>query len=82
MTDEQRALVEQALQRRRSLRGVVGSAGGEGMSGPVSAAPTLTLSDEQRGAIAYQLTKRLVIDMPTARAIIDSAVLAAAPSVE
>lgn len=31
------------------------------------------LTDQQRGSIAYQLTKRLVIDMPTARAVVDAA---------
>ncbi len=30
-------------------------------------------TDARRGEIAYQLTKRLVIDMPTARAAVDSA---------
>ena len=33
----------------------------------------ISLSDQQRGAIAYQLTRRLVIDMPTARAAVDAA---------
>ena len=32
------------------------------------------LTDAQRGEIAYQLTKRLVIDMPTARAAVDAAI--------
>ena len=32
-----------------------------------------TLDDRQRGAMAYELTKRLVIDMPTARAVVESA---------
>lgn len=31
------------------------------------------VSDAMRGEIAYQLTKRLVIDMPTARAGVDAA---------
>ena len=31
------------------------------------------MNEQQRGAIAYELTKRLVIDMPTARAAIDAA---------
>ena len=31
------------------------------------------MNEQQRGAIAYELTKRLVIDMPTARAAVDAA---------
>lgn len=31
------------------------------------------LTEKDRGEIAYQLTKRLVIDMPTARAAVDAA---------
>ena len=38
---------------------------------PVTAPATLT--EHGRGAIAYELTKRLVIDMPTARAAVDAA---------
>ena len=29
------------------------------------------MTNEQRGALAYELTKRIIIDMPTARAAID-----------
>lgn len=35
------------------------------------------VTDKQRGEIAYALTKRLVIDMPTARAAVDEALTAA-----
>jgi hypothetical protein len=31
------------------------------------------MNEQQRGDIAYELTKRLVIDMPTARAAVDAA---------
>lgn len=41
------------------------------LTAAVSAEPVIT--DELRGKIAYQLTKRLVIDMPTARACVDDA---------
>jgi len=41
---------------------------------PVEAATTEAA--DFAGALAYQLTKRLVIDMPTARSIIDDAIRA------
>ena len=31
------------------------------------------IEEKLRGAIAYELTKRMVIDMPTARAVVDAA---------
>ena len=37
----------------------------------------MNVTEELRGQIAYALTKRLVIDMPTARAAVDAAVKAA-----
>lgn len=43
----------------------------EALTATASAEPVIT--DELRGQIAYQLTKRLVIDMPTARACVDDA---------
>ena len=39
------------------------------------------MTEEERGALAYQLTKRLVIDMPTARAAVDAALLTNKPDV-
>jgi hypothetical protein len=36
-------------------------------------AELVLMNEQQRGAIAYELTKRLVIDMPTARAAVDAA---------
>jgi len=35
--------------------------------------PNSLVTEQQRGAIAYELTRRLVIDMPTARAAVDAA---------
>lgn len=32
------------------------------------------LTDQECGAIAYELAKRLVIDMPTARSVVDAAI--------
>lgn len=40
-----------------------------------------TMTNAQRGELAYQLTKRIVIDLPTARAAVDAAVAALAQPV-